>query len=58
MAMDDRRAAVCQTMSDKTITIICIALPVICVVFSIILIFLEQAAQEAEMFEKKKREAK
>jgi len=35
-----------------------VALPVLCVVFSIILIFLEQAAQEAEMFEKKKREAK
>ena len=45
-------------MSDKTITIICIALPVLCVIFSVILFFLEQAAQEAEMFEKKKTRAK
>ena len=42
-------------MSNHKITILCIVIPVLCVVTSIVLFFFEQAAQEKEMFDREKK---
>ena len=42
-------------MSNHAITILCIVIPILCVIASIVLFFFEQAAQEKEMYDRNKR---
>jgi hypothetical protein len=41
-------------MSNHAITILCIVIPILCVIASVVLFFFEQAAQEKEMYDRKK----
>ena len=41
-------------MSNHAITVLCIVIPILCVIASIVLFFFEQAAQEKEMYDRKR----